>query len=525
MPNCIPCTTTSPVTFTTQYWYNAQCTDTCTSSGGSTCCDASDTIYNGPALTCSGIEPLDTLETIIQKLDEQVCSAIGDYSTYQFNCLEDWCSCTITTEAEFVDQITAYTCETRSNLDTFIATTFPSYQSALEERFTETEVPGITCATASVTSTSTLVQILNAYCTQITNIKAAIDVSSVDWDQCFTVGSPPSTVIGGFDLLIDQICTVKATADAAAILPTFNNTAYTCLSTPGASDTLVATITKILDVLCGLAEFDPANIDWGCTGAEPADLEAGVQQIVNSLDTLLEALPTYSEDFVVTATDEEDPCAGVTISLATPINQDRFVASNSSDTSPGTLIDKLSAGTSITLDDTTTPGLVIINSLETFTVKANAADTASGYLDTKIEGQTDSTGALTIVESYNSGTDKLDLTPLINETEFMDYIFSRIETSMTWRSRFCSLVAACTPGTICTAYNITNAGGSGETASFYYTDCDGNLQSQLLEEAGSASVCALGGIYATDGSLSIVEVAPCSETTTTTTSTTTTTPP
>ncbi len=514
---CIPCTSTSPTVFSAQYFYNAQCTDTC-GTGPSSCCDASDTIYRGPALACSGINPLDTLETALQKLDEQVCSAIGDYSTYQFNCLEDWCSCTITTEAEFVDQITAYACETRSNLDVFINTTFPTYQSTYDERFTEVEVPGITCATASVTPTSTLNEILLAYCTQITNIKAAINVSSVNWAQCFVVGSPPSTIIGGFDLLVDQICEVKATAEAAAVLPVFNNTAYTCLTTPGASDTLVQTITKILDVLCGLAEFDPGNITWGCTGAEPADLEAGIQQIVDSLDVLLQNNATYSADFVVTATNGLDPCDGVTISLATPINQDRFVASNAIDATPGTLIDKLSPGTNITLDDTTTPGLVIINSTaDSYTVKANTADAAAGFLDTKITGQVDATGSIEIVESYNAGTDTLDLTPLINENAFMEYIFSTIENDVTWKSRFCAIVASCSPGDICTAYDVTNAGGPGDTASYAYTDCDGIAQTGTLAEAEFISVCALGGVLVTAGSASVVEVALCSETTTTTT--------
>lgn len=514
MSDCSSCSSTSPVRFTAQYFYNAQCADGC-GTGPNACCDASDSIYRGPALTCSGINPLDSVATALQKLDEQVCSAIGDYSTYQFNCLEAWCSCTITTESQFVDTITAYACETRSLLNTFVGTTFPSYQTNYDERFTALEVPGITCATASVNSSSTLNQILTAYCTQLTNIKAAINVSTVDWDQCFTVGSPPSTIIAGFDLLIDQICEVKTLAQAAAVLPVFNNTAYTCLSSPGASDTLVQTITKILDVLCGLAEFDPGNISWGCTGSEPANLEAGVQQIVDSVDTLLQALPTYSEDFVVTATDPEDPCAGLTISLATPINQDRFVASNDADTSPGTLIDKLSAGTNITLDDTTTPGLVIINSTgDNYTVKANTAG-SPGFLDAKIKGQTDTTGSITITESYNAGTDKLDLTPSLNTAAFMEYIFSTIENNIEWKSRFCSLVSSCIPGDICTAYTITNAGGPGETATYSYTDCTGIAQSGVLAEGGTIDVCALGGVFVTAGSASVVEIAPCSETTTT----------
>ena len=520
MPNCIPCTSGSPIPFVGQFYYSQQCRDSCVLPGQcGTCCDAAGVIYNGPALTCSGIDPLDTLETIIQKLDEQICSVIGDYSTYQFNCLETWCSCTITTEAQFVDQITAYACETRANLDVFIASTFPAYQESLAVSIEEVAVPGITCATASIGPSNTLNEILLAYCTQITNIKAAIDVSSVDWDQCFTVGSPPSTIIGGFDLLVDQICEVKATANAAAVLPVFNNTAYTCLSSPGASDTLVATITKILNVLCGLAEFDPANVDWGCTGTEPADLETGVQQLVDSLDILLQNNATYSADFIVTPTNVLEPCDGVTISLATPINQDRFVASNSSDTSPGTLVDKITAGSNITLDDTTTPGQLIIASTgETYTVKANAADTTPSTLDDKVEGDTD--GVITIATSYNAGDEKVQITPSIDANALLDLIFSTIEASLTFRARLCALVESCVPGDACIGYQLSNGGGLGDPAGTYsYIDCDGVFQSgSLTVDDPVLDICAIGGVT-TDGIITIVNMGDCSGGTTTTTTT------
>lgn len=522
MPSCTPCSTSSPLSFNLQYVYNAQCTDTCTLPGcnGCTPTDAKCIVYNGAALVCSGIETGDTLETALQKLDEQVCSAIGDYSTYQFNCLEAWCSCTITTEAQFVDQITAYACQTRSNLNTFIGTTFPTYQSVLNARFIALEVPGITCATASVTSTSTLVQILNAYCTQITNIKAAILVSSVDWDQCFTVVSPPSTVIGGFSLLVDQICQVKAIAEAAAVLPIFNNTAYTCLSAPTSSDTLVQTITMMLDLLCTTAVFDPANVNWGCTGTEPATLELGVQQIVDSLDTLLQNNATYSGDFVITPVDLGDPCAGINVALATPLNLDRFVASNGADTSPGTLEDKLIAGTGVTLDYVTTPGGVIITSVgDTYKVKANVIDNSPDFLDEKVQGQPDTSGSITINTLYNVTTKQVDFTPSINPDALMELIFSTIENSIVWKARFCSLAAACTPGTTCTAWNISNAGTPmvDPDGTFAYTNCDGIYTITTLVAGASTSICAIGGIITTAGVLTIVEISPCSETTTTTT--------
>lgn len=520
---CTPCTSSSPISFGVQYFYNAQCSTCTTSCSTGPALDAKCIYYNGPDLTCSGILSGDTLETALQKIDEQICSLIGDYSTYQFNCLEDWCSCTITTEAQFVDQITAYTCETRSMLDTFLGTTFPTYQASINTRFIALEVPGITCSTASVTPTDTLQQILTKYCTQITNIKAAIDVSFANWAQCFVVGSPPSTITEGFDLILDQLCSIQATADAAAVLPTFNNTAYTCLSTPTANDSLVETITKILDRLCQTPLFDASAITWNCSQADPADLTEALQSIEDQLSTTLEALPTFSGDFVVEATNPLDPCAGVTVSLATPLNQDRFVASNASDTSPGTLIDKLTPGANIALDDTSTPGQVIITSTgDTYKVQADISDTTQDYLEGKVEGDTD--GVITISTAYNAGTEKVQFTPSISTDALMELIFSTIEASVEWKARFCTIASTCVPGYTCTTYTISNGGAPEDTGSYSYTDCFGITQSGTLAGGEDIQVCAIGGIIIL-GTLTVLDEGACPDLVPATTTTTTTTVP
>lgn len=516
--SCFPCTSSSPHVFSLQYVYNTQCQDTCSISGnGCSPTDSKCIIYNGPALVCSGVASGDTLETALQKIDAQVCSAIGDYSTYEFNCLQAWCSCTITTEAQFVDQITAYACQTRTNLNTFTGTTFPTYQSVVNTRFIAIEVPGITCASASVTNTDTLNQILTKYCTQFTNIKAAIDVSSVDWDQCFTVMSPPSTVIGGFSLLVDQICAVKALASAAAVLPVFNNVG-TCLASPTTTDSLVVTINKIISLLCTAALFTPSNLDWKCTGSEPLDLEAGMQQIIDSVDTLLKETPTaWSGDFVVTQTDAENPCAGKTVSLAVPLNLDRFVASNNIDNTPGTLEDKLIPGTNISLDYLTTPGGVIINSIgDTYKVKADTIDDTPDFLDNKVNGVVDATGAIDINTTYNVGTKKVDFQPVIDTDALMELIFSTIENNIIWKARFCSIASTCTPGTSCTSYTVSNGGTEGDPdGTFSYTDCNAIVQSTTLAPGASVDVCAIGGIIVLSGPMSVIENGACTTTTTT----------
>src|SRR6187551_330689 len=60
-------------------------------------------IYNGLALPCSGIENLDDLETVIEKLDQAICAITGDFSSYNMNCLPDWWGEPITTEEDFID--------------------------------------------------------------------------------------------------------------------------------------------------------------------------------------------------------------------------------------------------------------------------------------------------------------------------------------------------------------------------------------------------------------------------------------
>ena len=309
-------------------------------------------IYNGPNLECSGVETSDSLETALQKIDEQICSVIGDYSTYNMHCLPDWWEAAITTQEDFVDAITDYICTLNDTVDTFINTTYAANQDVLDGRLDDLEVPGITCASASVVDTDTLNQILTKYCTKFASLTTAISIASVTWDNCITVVSTPTTIAGGFQLLADQICILYDLLNDGGILPTFNNYG-TCIG--GTSDdTLVETIDLIKTRLCLTPTFDNDNLSSSCFDipASSTDLETLIQTMLDGLDSLQQNYVTFDgSDFVVTATDGGDPCAGITVSLATPINQDRFVASNASDTSPGTLVSKLTSGGSISFDD------------------------------------------------------------------------------------------------------------------------------------------------------------------------------
>lgn len=363
MSDCQP----SPLYFNIQPFFNQQCQE-CSQNNG--CLPTDNICYTGPDLTCSTIHTADTLTVALQKIDIQICSAIGDYSNYQFHCLTAFYGQAITTEAQFVDAITSYVCDTTAELVAFTGTTFPTYQSTVTEQFNAVTVPEITCSIAGVTSSDNLNTILTKYCTAFNTLHTAIDLSSVTWNNCFVVSSTPTTIAQGFSTVLSQICQLQATS--GAVLPTFNNTT-TCLASPGTADTLVATIGKIITRLCQTATFNALTPTWGCV-TTATDLQSAIQNILTPLNVLIKNNASYSSDFVITQNDNSNVCAGIHVALATPINQDRLVAATTGDSSPGTLIQKLTPGTNIGLDFTTTPGQIIINATNNATFSGITSD-------------------------------------------------------------------------------------------------------------------------------------------------------
>ncbi len=434
---------TSPVSLNIQYGTSQNCFD-CGNECGGQIYNSKCIIYTGPNLGCSGVNTNDSLETALQKIDEQICAIIGDYSTYNMNCLPTWWGEAITTQEYFVDAITGYACETQEALDTFINSTFDDYQTASGARFTALEVPGITCALAGVVNTDTLVQVLNKYCIEFTTLNNKFDISEVIWDNCFTVVGAPTTLPTAFQLLADQICDTKTLITNYG-LPLFNNTT-TCLGGTS-SDTLVTTIGLIIDRLCVTPTFNINTLDWGCI-TQPTvtqtDLQNAFQTVLDTLSILTEATVTWSEDFTVTANDPENPCAGIAVSLATPPIIDRFVAATALDDTPGTLEDKLVAGDNVTLDFSAETSVTINVDLgDVYKVKADAseADGDAGYLIDKVEGGTDS--GITIIPTYSGADKKVLLSPSLDPEAFWYTLYTYIKGSSAAQELFCDLANAC----------------------------------------------------------------------------------
>lgn len=407
--------------------------------------DAGCVVYTGPTLNCSTITKGDTLNIILQKIDPLLCAATGDYSTYNTYCLAP-----ISTQQEFVESISNFVCTLRNDFDEFIDSTFPAYQGIVNSRFINLEVPGIVCASASVINTDTLQQVLNKYCTKFGSIDTALNISSVDWNQCYVVSPTPTTLTQAFNVLIDQICLLKTAVESGgASLPTFNNVG-SCLPAPlTASDTLVDTVNKIKTRLCQTGTIDTTTLSWGCTtqpsGAQ--NLQDTLQNILTRITAISQSLPTVfdSGDFTVTNVDNSNLCLGKNIALATPSVQDRFVASTTSDLSPGTLQQKVTAGSNITLDFLTTPGQMIINSTggsSTFTVKSDISDPGPGFLDAKIATGIISSG-VQVIPVLDSTNHLIRLNTSVNPVTLFLTLINAISTDQGLKDAFCAAVSSC----------------------------------------------------------------------------------
>ena len=451
---CTACTPPDPSSYSNPY---RPCLST-----PSQCCEQTDAtciIYTGPALTCLSLPSGSNLQEFIQAADEVICQSGFVWGDYDTHCIKNPDDSDVSSMQEFVEDVTSFICDFKEEYDTFVETTYVEDLETIQDQVDAIKVPGLTsCGGLGITNTDTYLQVLGKYNTKICDILSAINTSTANWGSACIVTSPaPTTIIGAINALLTMICTVRSSIPASVTLPTFNNVG-SCLPSPTTTDTLVATINKIKTVLCALPDFDADLIDVGCS-APITDLQDAIQGLYAETSGLL--LNTVrSVDTAIFALEDEDPeepCTGKKLTLAAGASfTDKFVAVNVSDTSPGYLFDKLAAGTGVTLDTSTNAGKVTITAPGVDTkVKADAADTSADYLINKIDGKTDTSGAIVLTESYNATTDKVDITPSINYSILAAEILDQISGSEELTEQFCLLACACA----CTTQDVRRVRG------------------------------------------------------------------
>lgn len=444
---CNNCDNTPIVIYNTSSIYTPYCATTPPAH------DVKNFVYLGPDLSCIPAYTGNNLELIIQRIDSKICSTLGDYTTYNTACLDD--DEPITSEQQFVEVASEFMCTLRTDFNTFKNSTFPGYQSVVDTRFDLIETPRTSNTTIDILSTDSLQDVLTKLALEIEDIiNVRLDISDAEFDQCFVVSPLPTTLSGAFNVLIDQICTIKNDLGSADILPTFNNVG-TCLPSPlTAADTLTDTVNKIKTRLCQTPTFDINSLTWGCTtkpSTTTTNLQAAFQSILTQITSIKQNLPTFSGDFVVTLNDVSDTCDGVNVALATSSVADRYVAVNVSDTTPGTLASKLEEGTGITFDVITTPGKLIINSTAVSAdekVKSRSADTVAGYLEDKMKGAINATTGITVTTATDVTDNKVKIDTTINGAQLWNFLLEFLDANPSTYTEFCERVTGCLPDCI-----------------------------------------------------------------------------
>lgn len=403
-------------------------------------------VYTGPNLTCIQADTNTCLELILQKIDAQVCAITGDYSGFNLGCLRT--SYTIDTEQQFAEAISAFVCQLRSDFDVFSTDTFNSSISSLQDQIDTLNFPAITsCAEIGIVDSDSLFDVLDKLSiSQCATIGSISDISTANWSQCYTVITPPTTLLEAFNVVLSQICQTKALAGTGS-LPTFDNTG-SCLPAPVTNnDSLVTTVNKIKTKLCQVPTFDAANL----TSSTCVSFSGGssLEDVIDAQNAAIdavsqEAVRAISSAFTLTAIDALQPCLGMELGLNTSV-VDRRVALNNADLTPGTLFDKVAAGTNVTLDfGIINTGKLTISATGGVPadekVKATASDPSAGFLDTKLTGDTNGGVTISVTASTPS---LLTIAPSVDFVALINSIFDELEDNEELRARFCAIKDMC----------------------------------------------------------------------------------
>jgi len=410
--------------------------------------DSRGIVYTGPYLSCINVQSNTCLQDVIQAINAKVCQAVGDYTQYNFNCLSSLY--TITDEASFVDSITDFVCN--------LATTVDNLQQQVNDNYDDlsTQIDGIinpglvsNCPTNIIyDENSDIFGIITALDTALCNVYTQLDMSTITWDACYTPSATPTNLQEGIAEILNQICLTKDLIAEGGILPTFDNTG-TCLTTPTNNDTLVDTVIKIRTRLCNTPTFLAANLT-GSTCVVFTDAST-LEEVIDAQNAVIDSLSANSiraasADFTITDVDPLNPCLGKTIAINSGV-VDRKVALNNADLTPGTLFDKVAAGTNVSLDfGVSNAGKLTISATGGAAtdekVKISATDSTAGYLEDKVIGDNTDPIVTTIVTPTLAG-DQLQILSQINIQNLLTALFDELEVNPTLRARFCEIVNSC----------------------------------------------------------------------------------
>jgi hypothetical protein len=153
------------------------------------------------------------LEAILQLIDTKLCGADGEspYSNYNTYCLLTGEDESPATQQEFVETISEYVCNTQTQLNTFVNSTYAGNYASQNTRITNVEKPVGLHSNSYITipEAATQTQMLQLHTDKLADLNTRTSLNGVTWNSCYTVDPLPTSIAQGFNTVLTQICTLR----------------------------------------------------------------------------------------------------------------------------------------------------------------------------------------------------------------------------------------------------------------------------------------------------------------------------
>lgn len=449
--------------------------------------------YSGLDLTYINTTDGQDMSTILANINDAVndMNPAPDYTTYNLYCITETDGSTHPTNTQnFAEGISKIVCDNKSEYDTFVNTTYPAAITVYDAAISALQTPALTYShtagggTIAITSGMTRNQVLTATYTGVGNILDLLGAPGTTWSTLSI--TTPTNLSTAFNSVISYLSSLTTTVSGKqAQIGTYDNSGNCLAGTD--TDTIATTVTLLTTYVCALPDYDASAVTWLGVPAG-VGLQTSIQALVNTTSSIL-------TDAVVDAgTGLTESSVGSTyqgkkLSIDTTYTQLYKVMTDSADTDPEFLVDKItSSDSSITITSPTTPGDPIdltVTNLADDKVKVNSSDTTAGYLEEKLPSTSDATWGLSMVASTDNT--QLMLTPTVGNPDLhWQQMISYIIGSPTLLIDFANLmsVAGTVPGSPITDLLVTLTAGD-----FVYTWTveTGNSQQAKWRARGSGT--------------------------------------
>jgi len=456
--------------------------------------DSTLVVYTNVPLTYINVTPGMNLQTILQNINTAVNTMnpapnysgynLGPYYGYSITQTDGTSHPTNT--QNFAEGISKIVCKTESDLYTFTGTTYPANQTTLSNAITALQVPGLTYSytggggSISITSGMTRNQVLTATYTGVGNILALLNAPGSTWSTLSI--STPTNINTAFNSLIAYLSNLTTSLSGyQTAIGTFNNSANCLAGT--STDSVRTTISSIITYICNtLPSFNASSITTSCLTTQTS-LQNWVQQLVNAVDGLTNStvVGATNTSLLVTSTS----CGGKTLAINPSSSLVTKVLNSSSDTTPGYLSNKVSAGSNITINTLNSGANEQIQISATLPtpnqVAVNSSDSFPGYLMNKISSYGGGWG-LSISTTPNADNSQLVLAVNVSDPfTFIQNIFKYVESNPELLAQFCTMTSQCATNSCTAPTNFVVAYVSGDTHfSLFWTPASGAL-SQIVK--------------------------------------------